>query len=383
MTRFWNAYGTVVTHVRSYNATGNAAAERVMRYLNKVLRQLTDAQYREWPEYLSTAAAVWNSTVTDTIGMSPAEADTGLPMRSPTGSLFQRPPGAPTTASRSELAVLQQSAKAMAKHAVDVQSLAKQKAANRLNAAGKRHTFAVGDLCLIYVPPTAAAAQRRNRKVKHMEWYRGPCTVMSKDSNTGYTVEYRDKQPNGLVRVRTYMRTIGNMQPYRSKPGRCPSRQSAGSPPAPVSSAGATTAAPTTGPFVADTEDFRVGELIAAKDDPTEDFWWLQRVVQVTGSFIMCHLYGTSGKNIQIAKFKALYTVDGGVSYHQPRHVAGAPASEWVHRINTAGIPTQVIARHLLLNVSGTLTVACRRMLVDPAHMARHGTVTHANSNDL
>ena len=106
MTRFWNAYGTVVTHVRSYKATGNATAERVMRYLNKVLRQLTDAQYREWPEYLSTAAAVWNSTVTDTIGMSPAEADTGLPMRSPTGSLFQRPPGAPTTASRSELAVL-------------------------------------------------------------------------------------------------------------------------------------------------------------------------------------------------------------------------------------------------------------------------------------
>ena len=58
-------------------------AERVVLFLNKCLRQLTDAQYKQWPRYLSCFEAAWNTHFVDSIDCTPFEAAHGVPMLSP------------------------------------------------------------------------------------------------------------------------------------------------------------------------------------------------------------------------------------------------------------------------------------------------------------
>ena len=74
MTAFWRSYGTTASHTKSYHPEGNSMAERVMLFLNKCLRQLTDEQYKRWPKYLSSFEAAWNTHFVDSIGCTPFEA---------------------------------------------------------------------------------------------------------------------------------------------------------------------------------------------------------------------------------------------------------------------------------------------------------------------
>ena len=98
--------------------------------------------------------------------------------------------------------VVQQSAAAWVKLANDNALWHKTRDQQRLNARGYRRDFNVGDDILVYVPPTAAEARRRGRKVKHMVWYNGPCTVTAV-AGSKYTLK---RKTTG----QTYERTIGS-----------------------------------------------------------------------------------------------------------------------------------------------------------------------------
>lgn len=85
MTELWRMCGTHATTTLAHHATGNAlqVCERVWRLINVALRCLTNDQYKDWHRYLSAIEAAWNSAVRSTLGMSPFQASTVLPVRTP------------------------------------------------------------------------------------------------------------------------------------------------------------------------------------------------------------------------------------------------------------------------------------------------------------
>merc|ERR1719265_2638818 len=102
MTELWRMCGTHATTTLAHHATGNALCERVWRFINVALRCLTNDQYKDWHRHLSAIEAAWNSTIRSTLGMSPFQASTGLPMRTPVLSVGTTPPNKGRTMVTSE-----------------------------------------------------------------------------------------------------------------------------------------------------------------------------------------------------------------------------------------------------------------------------------------
>ena len=91
MTRYWKMYGTTQTTTGGYHATGNAAVERVWRFINAALRTLSDAQYKDWHKYVSAMQCAWNSTTSASTGFTPFELEHGTPMPSPARLFMDAP----------------------------------------------------------------------------------------------------------------------------------------------------------------------------------------------------------------------------------------------------------------------------------------------------
>ena len=123
--------------------------------------------------------------------MSPFEASTGLPMRTP----GQQPEK--YTQSKAGQWMRQSLARSTAQlqHSGTLQS--KPEMAPRTDrgptepqsTVGK--TLKVGDLVKIFplAEPSALEAEHKGQKAKHCMWYRGPARVMKRLSDTTYTVE--------------------------------------------------------------------------------------------------------------------------------------------------------------------------------------------------
>lgn len=121
------------TTTLAHHPTGNSTIERLWQYVAVVLKQMNDAQYKQWDKYVRLIEHTWNNTVHTLLGVSPFEAAHGLPAKSVTESL----------------------------------------------AKG--------------TPPTAAEAKRRGRKVKHLLYFKGPATITNVRTPTTYDIEYNGK----------------------------------------------------------------------------------------------------------------------------------------------------------------------------------------------
>ena len=166
----------------------------------------------------------------------------------------------------------------------------------------------MGDKVCVFVPPTAAEAKRRNRKVKHMSWYRGPCTVLEK---TGSIYKVRlDAAPRTV-----YERTLQNVAPWTAS-GPAPTLgddgEGAHSALEPVVAAAYAAAAPvklmTYDVPPPDTSIFALGDMFIAKDDPTLGVWWMHEVVDVTDDAVRTRIYGTWSPQVKSAVFSPLWT---------------------------------------------------------------------------
>ena len=382
MQRFWEPYGTNVTDTKSYHAQGNALAERAMRYINVCLRLLSDKQYRLWPLFLSSIEAAWNNTITDTVEATPFTIDTGTPMRTPESIIASGPSLPPQVGKKPTpaevLHAVQQSAATWAHVTKRVSKWHKRQTANRLNAVGYKRDYKKGAKVMIYMPPTAEEARRRQRKAKHLDFFRGPCTITEK-TGTVYKVRH-DKTG------RIYERTVQNVSPFKlpkmigeqadedklvkSLAKECSTKAKE----APLRT-------PTCATSPADTSVYKVGELIAAKDSVTHNVWWMHEVISCTDSRITTRIYGTVSPKLSQARFRPLWvdSTSNRVQFARPPKNS-TTVTPWTQVFLATSLPQLVLARRLSIKhgetTNGKLTSQSLHVLNKMPGTACHASVS-------
>ena len=339
MSHLWRLQGTTATQTLGHNATGNSLCERVWRYVNAAFRCLTDEQYKDWHKHLPAIASAWNATPTRTLGVSPFEASCGMAFRTPVLAIGAKQPTCPRAMNQNEITMLHNSAAAYRELARKNQAWSRNREASLKNSKGKwKHTFKVGDLVKIYIPPTASEAERRGRKVKHCFWYRGPAKVVKVLSNTSYTVQMcRTK--------RLYDRSIVNVTWWGPPaPEGALAEVNANTPPAHNE--------PTAAAAPASTGVYARNDIIAIKDDASDDTYWLADVTRVKGDGLHLAYYGTNGSNLKTACFRPLFvTKKNELAFKKEKG-----ATRWTGQMSTHGLPGCVIARKLKLTKRGELS---------------------------
>ena len=155
------------TTTGGYSSTGNATVERFWGYIAVCLRTLTDEQYQHIEEHLQQMVWAWNTTVSESLGVSPFEVMTGRLPRTGPGSVIKRKLAQSTALN---IPAIRTAAAEYAKVAAANADYNRAKNAEHLNSFGRKlRALAVGDKVKIYAPPGHAEAVRRMRKHKHME----------------------------------------------------------------------------------------------------------------------------------------------------------------------------------------------------------------------
>ena len=346
-----------------HNPRGNSTVERVMRFLNKCFRTLSDVQYNEWDEHLSDMCAAWNQHEIRTLGCSPHEARHGMAMRTrATLAGPQAPVAEPQLTTPAQIAKLGASVKAYQQIASATQQWHRKATAEKLNAVGHKRVYESGERVKIFIPPTAGQATKAGRKAKHMHFYR-PATVVSKDTDTTYTLH----DDAG----RTFRRHVMNIAPYGVRQdfdiletggdtGGAEESKSAVAQPA--------SAAPTAKECPADTNALAVGEFIALRDDPSAAQFHIGKIVDKDADKINVHVYGTQNHSIKVAKYKPLWMVLGQsskgsqVEFKLPKE-EDRDERRWVWDIDVTSLPALVVARRLRLQGDRRLDNASRQLL--------------------
>ena len=107
---------------------------------------MTAAQYAEFHRYVPIMAHVWNTTPDSETGITPFEAEHGMPCRSIAESILQNPPSEGLPASADDLKSIAVSVRAFMEHITNVKAVEKAQTAIRLNAAGNsKIDYNIGD----------------------------------------------------------------------------------------------------------------------------------------------------------------------------------------------------------------------------------------------
>ena len=203
------ALGIKQTNTLAHNPKSNAKMERVWEFVGRALKSMTSEQYQRFHEYLPFLAHVWNNTPDSDTGVTPFEAEHGMPMRSIEESLTQNPPAEGLPADATGLNAIAQSCKGYATLLARIKAVEKVTAARNLNAKGHaKITYKVGDRVTFFLPPTQKQAQTLGKNPKHMLQYAGPGRVIRSlsDNGTSWEISW-----NG----RRYQRNIMHMHHYR------------------------------------------------------------------------------------------------------------------------------------------------------------------------
>ena len=375
MTKMWSMYGVKASTTASYHPQGNAAAESAMRFINICLTLLSDKQYKRWPEYLMAFECAWNSHVVSSIGCTPFEACHGRPMLTPCAALAMA--GADLEADAVDpldvVNATRASAKAYAEYAAANEAYAQHKRLQRLNASGNTRTFEIGDSVCVYVPPSASEATRRARTVKHMAWFRGPCKVVATDGTT-FTVEHSE---TGKV----FKRTLQNIAPWNhGKSWKSKYLTSEKRTTAPVYSP---KKSPTRAAMPSSTDGIAVGDVLAAKDEPSTDKYWIVVVSAVTDDDVTVRLYATNSPTLKIAKFMPCFSHDKNNTWTVSKAAAKQKIfSPWTMTLVTNALPVLVVA-HGLGFKSGNSGVLTKDSIATLSKFTgKHRTLTHYTTQD-
>lgn len=274
------------TNTLAHNPKSNAKMERVWEFVGRALRSMTKEQYQQFHLMLPILASVWNNTPDADTGVTPFEAEHGMPMRGVAESLTQDPPSEGLPASASDLKSIAASAHAYAEILENIKSVERQQAAMRLNARGfAKRQWNIGDRVTFFLPPTQEQAQRMGKHPKHMLQYAGPgeITESLSDKGTSWVIFW-----NG----RTYQRNIMHMLPYRPDLHVLEEQRA-----------------------VQD-NTITVGSYVAVLDDTGDTHYHIAEVVGMTDQLTHLHYLGTGSKRLHSAVWKHVYhNSEGGFTF--------------------------------------------------------------------
>ena len=290
--------GTKCTNTLAHNPKGNAKIERVWEFVGRCLKSMTTEQYAEFHLMLPIMESVWNAANDSETGVSPFEAEHGMPMRSVAEAMVTTPPVQGLPASTNDLITIAASASAYAETLANVKAAEKALAANRLNAKGfAKHEYSVGDRVTFYLPPTQKQAQNMGKNPKHMLQYTGPgeITQSLSDNKTSWEILY-----NGT----RYKRNIMHMNPY-SPDKHLEHQQRA----------------------VVDNNVY-VNSYVAVLDEEGDEHYHIAKVLNITEHHTSLHYMGTRSKALRSAKWKLMYhRLNGnGVRTYDPNVITAAHA---------------------------------------------------------
>ena len=197
------------TNTLTHNPKSNAKMEWVWEFVGHALRSMTAESYEQFHLHLPFLAHVWNNTPDSDTGVTPFEAEHGMPIHNIEESLTQNPPAEGLPADANDLSTIVQSCKAHAKLLANIKAVEKVTAARNLNAKGHaKITYKIGDRVTFYLPPSQKQAQTLGKNPKHMLHYAGPGRIIRSLSNKGTSWEI---SWNG----HRYQRNVMHMHHYR------------------------------------------------------------------------------------------------------------------------------------------------------------------------
>ena len=181
------------------------------------------------------------------------------------------------------------------------------------------------------VPPTAKQIQDPGRPQKHLYFWRGPCEVVEKLSETAYAVNELSTNPR-------FERTAINLSRFRAVTIAEP---------------------PPYDPFAAD--PFEPNELVAVRDNPTSRFY-LARTLATTNSSISVQYLGCRSANINTAVFRRCWS-HAATATITLSHSHPASCSPWTGDLDIDDLDELLVARNLELTHTYRLTADSARQL--------------------
>ena len=285
--------GIVQTSTLAHNPKSNAKIERVWQFVGRCLQAMNAAQYAEFHKYVPIMAHVWNTVTDSETGITPFQAEHGMPCRSIAESILQQPPAEGLPATADDLKSIAVSVHAFNEHISNVKAVEKAQAAIRLNASGNsRIHYQVGDQVGFYLPPDDKTAKAMGKKKKHLLQYVGPGEIVAvlSPNNTAFRIKYQNRH---------YERNVMHLSKYKSLdqvPGDLQ--------------------------VAVDTE-ITVGSFIAVLDDSEDRRYHVAKVIDITDDNTVVQYYGTKSRQLRGAKWMALFHHPGTneVVPHEPTNL--------------------------------------------------------------
>jgi hypothetical protein len=176
--------------------------ERFWRYFGTALRVLIDAQYEHAKDYISSITFAWNSTLSESLGVSPFEVYTGTKAKTVADGFLCTGPASGKVNVESVKAAAAEFTRVACTNADYHRELTVQ-TMNKHGCVLK--ALRVGDHVKIYAPPGHTEAVKRRRKQKHMCQWKGPMVIIEKPSDRRFVLE-------DIHTKRVYKRNIVNVR---------------------------------------------------------------------------------------------------------------------------------------------------------------------------
>lgn len=327
--------GIVQTNTLAHNPKSNAKIERVWQFVGRCLRAMNTAQYAEFHKYVPMMAHVWNTVPDSDTGITPFQAEHGMPCRSVAESILQQPPAEGLPATADDLKSIAVSVNAFMEQITNVKAVEKAQTAIRLNADGtSRIQYRLGDKVSFYLPPSEEAARAMGKKKKHMLQFVGPGEIVEvlSPNHTAFKIRYQGRH---------YQRNVMHLNKYTS-PDQVPGDVQ-----------------------IALDPEVTVGSFVAVLDETGDNRYHVAKVIDITDQNVMVHYYGTKSRQLRGAKWVSLYHHPGTNQIVQ--HELQTYARNWTRL--TGDIKTDpedgslIVLANLGLTETMRLNAATKRLL--------------------
>ena len=238
---------------------------------------MNTAQCAEFHKYIPMIAHVWNTVPDSDTGITPFQAEHGMPCRSIAESILQQPPAEGLPATADDLKSIVVSVNAFMEQMTNVKAVEKAQTAIRLNADGtSRIQYRIGDQVSFYLPPSEEAAKSMGKKKKHMLQFVGPGEIVEvlSPNNTAFRIKYQGRH---------YQRNVMHLNKYTS-PDQVPGDIQ-----------------------IALDPEVTVGSFVAVLDETGDARYHVAKVIDITDQNMMVHYYGTKSRQLRGAKWVSLY----------------------------------------------------------------------------
>ena len=286
------------TSTGGYSPTVNATIESFWSFLGLCLRNLSDEDYGDAEAHLQEIAWAWNTSHSNSLGVSPFEVMTGTKPRTVAGSAVMEDDAEGAV----NLNSIRKAAAEYTRLALAHADYMREERATYLNSRGRvLRDLQVGEFVKVYMPAGHQEAVRRQRKQKHIRPFRGPLEIVEKPSPTTFKLRCY------FTPSRTYMRHITNVRRWV---GPLPPKEATnlGVPP----------------PMTADVEE---GDFVFYKDTADSAEFYLAKVLAITDEFFTVHCWGSSSNNAATATYKPIFVGHSGAVFvgKPPSHVISRP----------------------------------------------------------